>query len=64
VADATLTAWWDFACDAVRNIFLDGAVFPALKWRSRFDLGFDIDEAQIDEALFELGYADERGNDV
>jgi hypothetical protein len=64
VADATLTAWWDFAGDAVRNIFLDGAVFPALKWRSRFDLGFDIDEARIDESLFELGYADERGNDV
>lgn len=64
VADATLTAWWDFAGDAVRNIFLDGAVFPALKWRSRFDLGFDIDESRIDEALFELGYADERGNDV
>ncbi len=64
VADATLTAWWDFAGDAVRNIFLDGAVFPALRWRSRFDLGFDIDETRIDESLFELGYADERGNDV
>jgi len=64
VADATLTAWWDFAGDAVRNIFLDGTVFPALKWRSRFDLGFDIDEARIDESLVELGYADERGNDL
>jgi hypothetical protein len=64
VADATLTAWWDFAGDSVRNIFLDGAVFPAVRWRSRFDVGFDIDESRIDEGLFELGYADERGNDV
>ena len=64
VADVTLTAWWDFAGDSVRNIFLDGSVFPALKWRSRFDVGFDIDESRIDEGLFELGYADERGNDV
>jgi lipopolysaccharide assembly outer membrane protein LptD (OstA) len=64
VADATLTAWWDFKGDTVRNIFLDGAVFPALKWRSRFNLGFDIDDAQIDESLFELGYADDRGDDV
>lgn len=64
VADATLTAWWDFAGDSVRNVFLDGAVFPAQRWRSRFDLGVDLDESRLDEALFELGYADERGNDV
>lgn len=64
VADATVTAWWDFAGDSVRNIFLDGAVFPAKRWRSRFDLGVDLDETRLDEALFELGYADERGNDV
>lgn len=64
VADVTLTAWWDFAGDSVRNIFLDGAVFPAQRWRTRFDLGFDIDETQIDESLFEIGYADERGDDV
>ena len=64
LADATVTAWWDFAGDTVRNIFLDGAVFPAKNWRSRFDLGFDIDETQLDESLIELGYADERGNDV
>ncbi len=63
-ADVTLTAWWDFAGDAVRNVFLDGAVFPAERWRSRFDLGVDLDESRLDEALFELGYADERGNDL
>jgi lipopolysaccharide assembly outer membrane protein LptD (OstA) len=64
LGDVTLSAWWDFAGDSVRNIFLDGAIFPAKKWRSRFDLGFDIDEAQLDETLLELGYADERGNDL
>jgi lipopolysaccharide assembly outer membrane protein LptD (OstA) len=64
LGDVTLTAWWDFAGDSVRNIFLDGAIFPAQRWRSRFDVGFDIDETQIDESLFELGYSDERGNDV
>ncbi|HEY8123048.1 MAG TPA: LPS assembly protein LptD [Myxococcota bacterium] len=64
LADATLTAWWDFAGDSVRNIFLDGAVFPARNWSSRFDLGLDLDETRVDEALLELGYADESGNDV
>jgi lipopolysaccharide assembly outer membrane protein LptD (OstA) len=64
VADATITAWWDFAGDSVRNIFLDGAVFPADHWRSRFDLGVDLDETRIDEALLELGYFGERGNDL
>jgi len=64
VADATLTAWWDFEGDTVRNVFVDGSVFPAKNWRSRFDLGLDVDETDIDEALVELGYADERGNDL
>ncbi len=64
LADATVTAWWDFEGDTVRNIFLDGAVFPKTNWRSRFNLGFDIDETRLDETLIELGYADERGNDV
>jgi hypothetical protein len=63
-ADVTLTAWWDFSGDSVRNIFLDGSVFPAQRWRSRFNLGLDLDETRLDEALFEVGYADERGNDL
>jgi lipopolysaccharide assembly outer membrane protein LptD (OstA) len=64
LADATLSAWWDFAGDSVRNIFLDGAVFPARNWRSRFNIGVDLDETQLDETLIELGYSDDRGNDV
>ena len=64
IADATLTAWWDFAGDSVRNIFLDGAVFPAEHWHSRFDIGIDLDKTRIDDGLFEIAYADERGNDL
>ena len=52
------------SADGLANVFLDGAVFPAERWRSRFDLGVDLDESRLDEALFELGYADERGNDL
>ncbi|HEU4428813.1 MAG TPA: hypothetical protein VFT98_08665, partial [Myxococcota bacterium] len=43
---------------------VDGSVFPAMNWRSRFNLGLDVDQTDIDEALVELGYADERGNDL
>ncbi len=64
LADATFSLWWDFAEDSVRNAFVDGALFPARHFRSRFDLGFDLDESEIDEALFDVGYADERGNDL
>jgi LPS-assembly protein len=63
-ADTTLSLWWDFAGDSVRNLLLDGAFFPAQRWRTRFDLGFDLDEHALDETLVEVGYGDEQGNDL
>ncbi len=63
-ADASLSLWWDFAGDTVRNLFFDGSLFPAQRWRTRFDLGFDLDEHALDETLVEIGYEDPQGNDL
>jgi lipopolysaccharide assembly outer membrane protein LptD (OstA) len=63
-ADVTLSGAWDFADEDLRNVFVDGVLFPARQWRTRFNTGWDIEESEISEVLFEFGYADERGNDL
>ena len=45
-------------------LFVDGELFPTRRWRTRFNTGWDFDQSEISEALFEFGYADERGNDL
>jgi lipopolysaccharide assembly outer membrane protein LptD (OstA) len=62
--DTTLSASWDFANDDLRNVYVDGVMFPARSWRTRFNTGWDLDESQISEVLFEFGYSDAFGNDV
>lgn len=63
-ADVTLSGSWDFADADLRNVFLDGVMFPARRWRTRFNTGWDLDESDISEVLFEFAYSDERGNDL
>jgi lipopolysaccharide assembly outer membrane protein LptD (OstA) len=63
-ADVTLSGSWDFADDDLRNVFLDGVMFPARQWRTRFNTGWDLEESDITEVLFEFAYSDERGNDL
>jgi hypothetical protein len=63
-ADATLSTSWDFADSDFRNVFLDGTLFPAQYWRTRFNTGWDLDQSDLSEALFEFAYSDEVGNDV
>jgi lipopolysaccharide assembly outer membrane protein LptD (OstA) len=63
-ADTTLSASWDFADSDFRNVYLDGVLFPARQWRTRFDTGWDLDESDISEVLFEFAYTDEVGDDL
>jgi lipopolysaccharide assembly outer membrane protein LptD (OstA) len=63
-ADATLSGSWDFADSSFRNVYVDGTLFPARYWRTRFNTGWDLDQSDISEALFEFAYSDEVGNDV
>ena len=63
-ADVTLSAHWDFSDDTIRNVFVDGSLYPGTHWRTRFNVGWDLDESEIGEALLELGYHDGEGNDL
>jgi hypothetical protein len=63
-ADVTLSGSWDFSDSDLRNLFLDGVLFPTRHWRTRFNTGYDIEESDISEVLFEFAYSDEVGNDV
>jgi len=62
--DATASASWDFANEDLRNLYLDGEMFPSRSWRLRFDTGWDLQHTDLTEALFEFGYSDEIGNDL
>lgn len=61
--DLTISAHYDFANDAIRNVFIDGVSYPTTNWRSRLIVGWDLDESELSEALLEAGYSDARGND-
>jgi lipopolysaccharide assembly outer membrane protein LptD (OstA) len=63
-ADLTFSAAWDFSDPDLRNLFLDGVLFPARSFRTRFNTGWDLEESDVSEALFEFAYADEVGNDL
>jgi lipopolysaccharide assembly outer membrane protein LptD (OstA) len=63
-ADVTFSGSWDFADADLRNLYLDGVLFPTRQWRTRFNTGWDLEESDITEVLFEFAYSDERGNDL
>jgi lipopolysaccharide assembly outer membrane protein LptD (OstA) len=63
-ADVTLSASWDFSSEDLRNVFVDGVLFPTRNFRTRFNTGWDIDESDVTEVLFEFAYRDEIGNDL
>jgi lipopolysaccharide assembly outer membrane protein LptD (OstA) len=63
-ADTTFSASWDFSEEDFRNLFVDGVLFPAQQWRTRFNTGWDLHQSEISEVLFEFAYSDEIGNDL
>lgn len=63
-ADVTFSGSWDFSDTDLRNLYLDGVLFPSRSFRTRFNTGWDLEESDISEALFEFAYADEVGNDL
>lgn len=61
--DMTFSAHYDFANDTIRNVFVDGVVYPAANWRTRLIVGWDFDESELGESLLEARYSDPDGND-
>ncbi|MDD9852849.1 MAG: LPS assembly protein LptD [Deltaproteobacteria bacterium] len=62
--DISLSAHWDFANPELRDVFLDGSLFPGAGLRLRFNLGWDFEAAALDSGLFELGWRSARGDEV
>lgn len=62
--DVSLSAHWDFANPELRDVFLDGSLFPGAGLRMRFNLGWDFEAAALDSGFFELGWRSARGDEV
>jgi len=62
--DSVLSFKNDFQDDRLRNLYLDGRLYPSQHTRARFNLGYDFDASQISEALASLGWSSPRGHDL
>jgi hypothetical protein len=60
----------DFEDNTLRSIYFEGQIFPFFlrdenyNIRTRYHLGFNLDELALDEALFEFGWASLSGHDL
>ena len=62
LADFVVQALYDIENSRFGTLFLDGRAFPLDNIWTRFALGLDTNAGKIDEALFEAGWHDERGD--
>jgi len=62
-ADFTLGVHHDFANDDLSSLYLDGVAYPWEGVRTRFNMGFDLDDPDFREMLFSIGYGSLTGND-
>ncbi|MBW2267533.1 MAG: LPS-assembly protein LptD [Deltaproteobacteria bacterium] len=62
LADFVVQARYDIENSRFGSLFLDGRAYPFDKVWTRFGLGLDTDAGQLEEALFEIGWSDRRGD--
>jgi hypothetical protein len=62
LADFVLSGQYDFAQEEFGGVFLDGRLFPFAGATARLGLGFDPEQAELDEGLAGLAFRDERGD--
>ncbi len=63
-ADFAVSLHHDFADSDLTSLYLDGMATPWQGIRTRFNLGFDLDDPQLREALFSIGYGAPEGHDL
>jgi lipopolysaccharide assembly outer membrane protein LptD (OstA) len=64
LADFVVQALYDIENSRFGTLFLDGRAFPLDNVWTRFSLGLDTHVGKLDEALFEAGWHDARGDGV
>jgi len=63
-ADISLSTQYEFGNDDLRNLYLEGTLFPWENLQVRFNMGFDLEEAEFSEGLLEARYWSEKGYDL
>jgi lipopolysaccharide assembly outer membrane protein LptD (OstA) len=61
--DFTFSLQEDFEDAALRSLFMDGRSYPTERTSSRFNLGWDLKEGVLSEALLQGGYSTPEGYD-
>jgi len=64
LADVRISSQYDFSRTELGDLYLEGTLNPARTLYGRFILGTDVDDARIDEGLFEAGWFSDAGHDV
>jgi lipopolysaccharide assembly outer membrane protein LptD (OstA) len=64
VADFVLQAGYDIDGSEFSRVYVDGRTYLLRGMTTRFNVGFDPEDANLDEALLEFGWADDRGDAV
>lgn len=62
--DTVLSFQRDFATSSLENLFLDGTLYPTSDTYARFNVGWNLPDHRLSEALFEVMYSSAKGNDV
>ncbi len=63
-ADFTVSLHHDFADSDLTSLYLDGVAVPWQGVRTRFNLGFDLDDPELREALFSISWGSLEGHDL
>lgn len=64
LADVGFSLHQDFSTDEVRSVYVDGSLMPWQDIRGRFELGYDLDQTELDDILIQGGWFSERGHDL
>ena len=64
LGDVTLSAQWDFSSKELRDFFLDGRLYRGRNFVTRFNVGYDLDETRVEEALLRSVWSSGTGHDL
>jgi LPS-assembly protein len=63
-ADVDFALQYDTENDGFTGVYVDGSVWPAERIRSRFNVGYDFNKGELDEAMLAVSWSHEEGHDL
>lgn len=64
LAELSLSSQFEFPGSEFGSVYFEGIGYPGGGFATRFNVGFDPDDARFDEALLQLRYAAEAGHEL